>query len=296
LEPEDDHMPDTFEAPPTVVGIDGSPGSEEALQWAVKDARARRRPLRIVTTYTWGLRNRWEWQYDLHPPELKHARRAADVLIGATLEEVRSENPDLSVEGAAIEAPAIEGLLRECAGAATLVLGSRRLGALRATILGSVGNAVAARATCPVVVVRGGSGDHAESAEIVVGIDGSDASDAVIDFAFDFAHDHARPVRAVLGWWPIVGVLPRDERPVTGPATRWLAEILTGWRAKYPDVVVHTEVREAHPVALLVERSREQALIVVGSRGHRATAGTLLGSVSQAVLHHAECPVAVVPH
>jgi nucleotide-binding universal stress UspA family protein len=287
-------MTDTLESRPTVVGIDGSRGSQDALLWAVEDAHARRAALRIVTAYTWGLRNPWEWQYDIQPLELKHARRAADILVAAATERVRSDNPDLSVEGVAIEAPAIEGLLAECANAGTLVLGSRHLGALKATVLGSVSNAVAARATCPVVVVRG-PGDPAQSAEIVVGIDGSDASEAVIAFAFDFAHDHGRALRAVLGWWPVIGVLPRETKSVTEPASRWLEEILAGWRTKYPDVVVHGEVAEEHPVALLVERSRQQALIVVGSRGHRAMAGTLLGSVSQAVLHHADCPVAVVP-
>jgi len=286
-------MTEAFEARPTVVGIDGSRGSQDAQQWAVEDARARRSPLRIVTTYAWGLRNPWEWRYDVQPPELKHARLAADVLIAAAMERVRSENPDLTVEGVALEAPAIEGLLGECAGAGVLVVGSRHLGAIGATVLGSVGNAVAARATCPVIVVRG-PGDSAKSGEIVVGVDGSDASDAVIGFAFDFAQDHGRALRAVLGWWPVIGVLPR-EKSATASAARWLDEILAGWRTKYPDVVVHTEVVENHPVALLVERSREQALIVVGSTGQRAMAGTLLGSVSQAVLHHADCPVAVVP-
>jgi nucleotide-binding universal stress UspA family protein len=286
-------MTETSEARPTVVGIDGSPGSEEALRWAVADARARRSPLRIVTTYTWGLPNPWEWRYEIAPPELEHARRAGDVLIAATVERVRAEDPDLTVEGVAVEAPAIEGLLRECATAGVLVLGSRHLGAIRATVLGSVGNAVAARATCPVIVVRG-RGDSAETGEVVVGIDGSDASDAVIGFAFGFAHDHGRAVRAVLGWWPVIGVLPREKSAIA-PASRWLEEILDGWRTKYPDVAVHTEVVENHPVALLVERSREQALIVVGSTGQRAMAGTLLGSVSQAVLHHADCPVAVIP-
>jgi nucleotide-binding universal stress UspA family protein len=286
-------MTEAFEARRTVVGIDGSRGSQDALQWAVEDARARRSPLRIVTTYAWGLRDPWAWQYDVQPPELKHARRDADDLIAATVERVRAENPDLSVEGVALEAPAIEGLLGECADAGVLVVGSRHLGAIRATVLGSVGNAVAARATCPVIVVRGPD-DSTKSGEIVVGVDGSDASDAVIGFAFGFAQDHGRALRAVLGWWPVIGLLPR-EKSATASASRWLEEILAGWRTKYPDVVVHTEVVEDHPVTVLVERSREQALIVVGSTGRRAMTGTLLGSVSQAVLHHADCPVAVVP-
>jgi nucleotide-binding universal stress UspA family protein len=284
----------TNEGRPTVVGIDGSAGSEEALRWAVEDARARRCSLRIVAMYAWAARSPWEWHYDVHPPELAHVARAAETLVSGAADRVRSEHPDLAVEGVAVEAPAVDGLLHESAGAGILVLGSRSLGPLRATVLGSVGNAVAARASCPVVVVRGASSNGGD-AEVVVGIDGSDGSDSVIAFAFDHAHDHGLAVRAVLGWWPVIGVLPREQKPVIGPAVKWLEDILSGWTAKYPDVVVRSEVAEDHPVNLLIERSQEQALIVVGSRGQHAFTGTLLGSVSQAVLHHAHCPVAVIP-
>jgi nucleotide-binding universal stress UspA family protein len=78
-------------------------------------------------------------------------------------------------------------------------------------------------------------------------------------------------------------------------ADAWLSEALAGWREKYPDVVVHAEVIRAHPVAGLVSASTAQYLLVVGKHGHHAMTGTLLGSVSQGVLHHATCPVAVVP-
>lgn len=287
-------MTGTFEGRPTVVGIDGSPTDTEALNWATADARARHAALRIVTMYAWGLRDPWESHYNIEPPELTRAHQAATNLITSTTDRVRSAHPELTVEGVAIEAPAIEGLLKECPHAGTLVLGSRHLDALRATVLGSVSNAVAALATCPVVVVHAAT-HSAASTEVVVGVDGSDGSDTLIAFAFDFAHDHGLAVRAVLGWWPVIGVLPRSSKPVAGPALAWLEETLSGWRAKYPDVVVHAEVVEDHPAAVLVERSRHQALLVVGSQGHHALTGTLLGSVSQTVLRHAECSVAVVP-
>jgi nucleotide-binding universal stress UspA family protein len=74
-----------------------------------------------------------------------------------------------------------------------------------------------------------------------------------------------------------------------------LSEALAGWRERYPDVDVHGAVIRDHAVAGLVSESTAERLLVVGSRGRHALAGTLLGSVSQGVLHHATCPVAVVP-
>jgi nucleotide-binding universal stress UspA family protein len=287
-------MTDVFEKRSTVVGIDGSPGSEDALRWAVEDARARRVPLRIVAMYAWVTRNPCEWHFDIQPPELGHVHKVADSLVAAAANRVRVENRELTVEGVAVEEAAVEGLLRESLTAGVLVLGSRYLGTLRAAVLGSVGSAVAARASCPVVVVRGPN-HESEDGAVVVGIDGSDGSDDVIAFAFDYAQDHARPLRAVLGWRPVIGLLPRRSEPSDGSTARRLDEVLGRWHAKYPEVVLHAEAVEDHPVALLVERSRRDALVVVGSRGHNALAGTLLGSVSQGVLHHAECPVAVVP-
>jgi nucleotide-binding universal stress UspA family protein len=70
---------------------------------------------------------------------------------------------------------------------------------------------------------------------------------------------------------------------------------LSDRRDRYPNVQVHPTVLRAHPVHGLVDESTAGRLLVVGSHGRHALAGTLLGSVSQGVLHHATCPVAVVP-
>jgi nucleotide-binding universal stress UspA family protein len=70
---------------------------------------------------------------------------------------------------------------------------------------------------------------------------------------------------------------------------------MAGWQDKYPDVAATSAVLDAHPVGGLVEASLSEYLLVVSKRGRGARAGTVLGSVSQGVLHHATCPVAVVP-
>jgi len=101
----------------------------------------------------------------------------------------------------------------------------------------------------------------------------------------------------VLCWHPdlLATMKWRPSPPAPERADEWLSEALAGWREQYPDVTVHPEVIRDHPVAGLVLASSAQYLLVVGTTGHNALPGALLGSVSQGVLHHATCPVAVVP-
>jgi nucleotide-binding universal stress UspA family protein len=119
----------------------------------------------------------------------------------------------------------------------------------------------------------------------------------LLEFGFDQASRSHAPLRAVLCWHPdlLASMLWRSEPPAPTRAEAWLAEALAGWQEKYPDVAVRSGVVREHAAAGLVAESATAQLLVVGNRGRHAMAGTLLGSVSQAVLHHATCPVAVVP-
>lgn len=87
----------------------------------------------------------------------------------------------------------------------------------------------------------------------------------------------------------------RSGAPTPTRAEAWRSESLAGWREKYPDVPVTPGVVHAHPVPGLAHAAQGQHLVMVGSHGRRALAGTLLGSTSQGLPHHAACPVAVVP-
>jgi nucleotide-binding universal stress UspA family protein len=166
-------------------------------------------------------------------------------------------------------------------------------------LLGSVGAGVAARAGCPVVVLRGPAGEPAEGAQVVAGVDGTDGSEAVLAYAFDHASRHGVGLRAQLCWWPHfyqhADWIVRAKLAAARQAEAWLGEALAGWREKYPDVHVDATAMEAHPVEGLVSASYTANLLVVGSHGRHALPGTMLGSVSQGVLHHATCPVAVLP-
>ncbi len=75
---------------------------------------------------------------------------------------------------------------------------------------------------------------------------------------------------------------------------RLLAQAVAGRAESYPDVTVRQEVLSGETREVLVQASRNAQLMVAGARGRGGFSGMLLGSVSQALLHHAHCPVAVV--
>ena len=283
---------------PIVVGIDASPGTDAALQWAMKDAATRNVPVRLVCAFRWVLAyGRIPMYADVTEDESQQVRKVTEEVIAKAISRAADLDPQVEVTGVAIEGDAVPALVTESLRASLIVLGSRHLSALGSSVLGSVSAAVAARAECPAVVVRGPAGMPEENPEVVVGVDATDASEELLEFGFGMASRHRTPLRAVLCWHPdlLASMMWRPEPPPPARAGAWLSETLAGWREKYPDVVVHSAVVTDHPVSGLVTAATGAQLLVVGSRGRHALAGTLLGSVSQGVLHHATCPVAVVP-
>jgi nucleotide-binding universal stress UspA family protein len=281
-----------------VVGIDGSSGAEAAMHWAIKDAGTRKVAVRLVCAYHippgyyQGL-----GMYTEVPQELEAVRKAADRIVEDALAAAAKIDSGVEISGVTVDGSPVPALLEESRTASLLVLGSRQRSALASSILGSVSAAAVARAECPAVVVRGPAGLPEEGAEVVVGVDGTPASQALLEFGFDHASRRRAPLRAVLCWHPdlLASMLWRPEPPAPTRAEAWLSEALAGWQEKYPDVAVRSGVVREHPAAGLVAEAAAAQLLVVGNRGRHAMAGTLLGSVSQAVVHSATCPVSVVP-
>lgn len=129
-------------------------------------------------------------------------------------------------------------------------------------------------------------------------MDGSDASRAAVDLAAREAALRHRPLHVVHAFvWPLLHVpLGPPSGGLRNAAQRILDEALAGWHDKYPDVTVHRTTPRSGPRTALIEASHHAQLVIVGARGRGGLTGPLLGSVSQAVLHHATCPVAIVPH
>ena len=282
-----------------VAGVDGSECGLQAVRWAAAEASRRHLPLRLVAAHAWpagGL---------IGDPGLGVDYRAVlrDVVLGhlaAATADALQVAPELEVEQAEVTGSPVPVLQGESARAEMVVLGDRGLGGFTGLLIGSVAVAVTAHASCPVIVVRGPAPDRTTPSPepVVVGVDGSPTSEAAVAFAFEEASLRRVPVVAVHVWRDLLvdptmaplldwDAVESDEREV-------LAERLAGWSEKYPDVSVRRLVVQDRPARALVEESGRAQLVVVGSRGRGRFHGMLLGSVSQALLHHAHCPVAVV--
>ncbi|AXI85144.1 universal stress protein [Streptomyces griseoincarnatus] len=285
---------------PITAGIDGTEESLAALAWAAREAVRRDLPLRVVHA----------WRFEAHDALETGDRAAQEQWVRNAAEEavraVREHHGGLDVTTDVREGDAVETLTAAAADAGMLVLGSRGHGRLVGFLVGSVGQQVIVDAACPVVFVRAGDKASGEVAghEIVVGQEGDpEDSAAALGFAFETAARRGATVRAVRAWTlpPVFAYSPAslqllDDAGGLEPFERKnLAAALAPWRERYPDVhvVEHVEMGSAGQVLLSVSGTAQ--LMVVGRRARRSAVGARIGSVAGGVLHHADCPVAVVP-
>jgi nucleotide-binding universal stress UspA family protein len=284
-----------------VVGVDGSDRGRQAVRWAAAAAGLRDAPLRLVHAVPMPAG---------YPPGIvdwHNLRDALETQGRAWLEEARvaagQAVPGLRVEVALEVAPAVVTLLGESRRAGLLVLGSRGLGGFTGLLVGSTSVELAAHAHCPVVVVPDQQAEDALPAggPVIVGVDGTPAGEAAIEFAFAEAARRRSDLVAVHAWSDLLlevafaGAADALEiSRVAEQARELLAERLAGRPADYPDVRVTREVVHSHPTRALLRHAAGAQLVVVGSRGRGGFTGLLLGSTSQHLLHHAQCPVAVV--
>ncbi|MCC2270572.1 universal stress protein [Streptomyces sp. CT1-17] len=286
---------------PITAGVDGSKESVAALAWAAREAVRRRAPLHVV--HSWH----HETQEAAGPGGRDAQERWVRDAVAGAVRTVTERHPELTVTTEVREGDAVAALLAAAAGAETLVLGSRGHGAVVGFLLGSVGQQVIAGAGGPVVLVRAGDEAAAEAAgrEVVVGQQGEPEDSAdVIGFAFEAAAARGATVRAVRAWaLPTVFTYSPGSMALADEAggleqyeRKALGEALGPWRERFPDVPVveHVEMGSAGQVLLSVAANAQ--LMVVGRRARRTAVGARIGSVAHGVLHHAACPVAVVPH
>ncbi|MFH9979166.1 universal stress protein [Streptomyces sp. NPDC017179] len=294
------------------VGLDGSPESRAAAEWAAREAGMLGLPVRLVHV-------REPAPEPLAQAPLlgaqTHQQRAGRVLRESA-EGLRLRHPGVEVRAEHLPGRPAEVLTEETAGAELLVLGSRALGGVRGFLVGSVGLSVLAHAERPVVLVRAGEraaderGTHpsgvlsaaAACRPVVLGLDTAHPDEDLIRFAFEAAARRGTSLRVVHGWYPPLyygyGV-PADAELLISPAVAEaaaLTEALCPWRRKYPDVEVAEVSRPGSAAELLVDASREASLVVVGRRVRRNPLGARVGHVTHAVLHHTAAPVAVVAH
>ncbi|MCQ4080623.1 universal stress protein [Streptomyces sp. RB6PN25] len=281
---------------PVTAGLNGSPESVAAAHWAAGEAQMRGLPLKLVYA--------WEWLPKHLPPtpsEPAGEQHWPDRMMDQTAKDIASRQPDLQITVETIENLPDPALLDVAKESELLALGSRGLGTVAGFFAGSVGLAVVAKAERPVVLVRAvdepGTGEASGTPrEVLVGADLGHPCEAVIEFAFDFAAVHKAPLRAVYAWHspPSYGYIP-DGIDFRVEEREALATVLRPLHKKHPDVTVHDQVVFERPAQHLVQAASDARLLVVGRRTQRPM-GTRLGPVAHAVIHHAPCPVAVVPH
>ena len=282
---------------PVVVGVDGSPSSLVAAEHAARAAVLRSRPLLLVHGY-------------LHPSGYGVPLNPYDVGVPAPSEEAQRMLERTAAEltgrwpGLAVEVRQVLGgpgatMIEESRRAELVVVGSRGLGGFTGLLLGSVGAQVAAHAHCPVLVVRPDEQPIPVDGPVLVGVDGSESSRLAVGLGADEAG--LRDVPLVLvhvgppdGDRTVPEEIEESQAAYQAEAVRLLADASAVVRAEHPDLVVREHpVRAAGTAQGLIEASGTASLLVVGTRGRAGFAGLLLGSVSQAAIQHAHCPVLV---
>lgn len=264
-----------------LVGVDGSAHALQAVGLAAAEATRLNLPLVILhATAETGEDVSREGARILH--EAAHAAPAsadAQTILAA--------------------GPAAQTLLQHAAKAALVVVAHRGTNALEDLLLGSVAARVAAHCPVPVLVSRGAQHEHGQ---VVVGIDGSAQSPHIAEAAFAEATARGVDVYAVHAWTGPVSRGPGDMLPlvydqneVEGEEQRVLAEALSGLRERYPDVTVQEMLVKGRPGRVLAHLSETAGLVVIGSKGPRSSANLLPGSVRRHLLHHADCPVLIIP-
>lgn len=284
-----------------VVGIDGSASALQAARWAATIAERDHVPVRLVHVYELPLGLPSGITQEESTLNRMHERGAR--LLAEAREAVARVDPAVPTEVVLGAGSASDALVRESENAAMVVLGTRGLSALTGLLVGCTSVAVAGQAQAPVVIVRGTDPDRPplDTGPVVVGIDGTVVSEAAVAFAFAEASARGADLVAVHTWTESAFELALagnhvlvDLRAMRELAEETLAERLAGWREKYPDVRVKREVVHDRPAAALQRRTPTAQLVVVGRRGRGAFRSLVLGSTSQTLLHHAQCPVAVI--
>ncbi|RMB80368.1 universal stress protein [Streptomyces shenzhenensis] len=285
---------------PVVAGVDGSPSSLDAVATAAHEAAVRGTGLRLIHAFGWP---------SIPPPPggppwspaAAGVREQVDSTLAEAEQRAREAAPRVDIAREVTVGEPLMVLEIESRTASLVVVGSRGLGAFGSLLLGSTAVHLAAHAHCPVLVVRGRPNP---TGPVLLAVDGSPAGERAVEFAFAEASMRGAGLLALYVWntW--------NERADEGPAEpvnlvagierlreeeqRLLDETLSPHLTRYPRIPVERRLVRSRIRPALIEASREAQLVVTGARGRGGFAGLLLGSVSQALLHHAHCPVAVI--
>ncbi|MEU9997503.1 universal stress protein [Streptomyces sp. NPDC050848] len=277
-----------------VVGVDGSPSGRTAVLWAAAEADRRGRPLQLVHAADTDRRALFA-----NAETIQAVREAGRDLLIETVSMVQERFPDLAVTKELSRQDPVAGLRAAAGHRGTIVVGNRGLGGFSTLMLGSVGLGVAARAEAPVIVVRGDS-DRPESGSVTAAVHG--ASDVGWLLVAAAEADARKAVLRLVSVWNVlthvgsVATMLDDLDEIARQRVHEIKALADRVRNFYPGLIVshHVETGTSTP-GILVEASAHTDLLVMG-REHRVLgAGPSLGRVAHVLLHHAHCPVEIVP-
>ncbi|MQA07671.1 MAG: universal stress protein [Pseudonocardiaceae bacterium] len=294
-------MNENRNAAPVVAGVDGSRSALRAVRWAAAEAVRRDVPLRLVHAYVIPTRG-----YPERIVTVRQVRTGLEKQSHDWLQEAATAAAAVAgvrVESRPVIGETVRALVTESRDAALMVVGTRGLGGFTGLLLGSNAAALARHGHCPVLVVRGETPDDEvlSTRPVLVGVDGSPASDTALGFAYREAAIRGVPLVAVHAWCDVtsdvterVYDVPVDWEELDAELRGQLDDQLAAWEQKYPDVPLRRVPVRGRAARTLLAQGRQAQLIVVGVRGAGGFAGMLLGSTSRALIYHAPCPVAVV--
>ena len=282
------------------VGYDRTLPGERALGVAAREAARRGGTLVVMTAY--------HWPPPPEPDELTAAdaeataRKAAEEIAQHGAARARPRHPDLPVETRAVAGYAGRVLASASHEADLLVVGDRGTGGFQGMLLGSTSMRTLAEACCPVIVVRGNALDAHH--RVLAAVDIDENCDPVLDFAFDEASRRGAGLTVIHVWdEPWIAAYGQQDPGIADDAARIererddrLAALVRSFHERYPETRPFHQIAVGSAAGLLVDASHRADLLVTGARRHgEGRHGMLLGPVTQALLRHAECPVAVVP-
>ncbi len=281
-----------------LVGVDGSPESDTAVRWAGREAALRELPVTVIHVVapimaTWPVMSVESSYLQWQEENARHVIEQAQKTLVASIESVAPP----PVRTQAMRGGIVSELATASAAATMVVVGARGMGPAAGAVLGSVSRGLLHHGHCPITVVKADVEQPVDAnAPVLLGIDGSPASEAATAFAFDEASRRGVDLVA-LHAWSDVGVFPiagMDWHRYEDEGHEVLGERLAGWREQYPDVVVRRLIVCDRPAHWLIDEAGRAQLVVVGSRGRGGFSRMMLGSVSTAVAESAPTPVTVV--
>lgn len=276
-----------------IVGVSDAPVGIRAVDWAVQRAADRSQPVELVAVVGGAVGAVGE------DAVVADAVAATHAMLQSHLDRVRDTHPAVAISTRVETGDPVRVLTEASRDASLLVIGSDYRGRADGPARGVHGIRIAAGSSCPVVVVPGF--DLGERRGVVVGIDGSTASERALRFAAEEADRLGEKLIAVSVWTPLTA--PRNSLAVypdmylanmQATTEEVLALALAGVAVDHPDLVVERRAVRGYPSQVLGEAAADARLAVVGTHGRGVLARFLLGSISQEVLSRLVTVTAVV--